>query len=370
MKVTVLREHLQTKLTLVNHGVSSKNQLPVLLHILLEAQKGFLILSSTDLEIGIIARVTANIEEEGSITVPAKLFTELISSLSEEKITLELQEKSLVIKTQKTKSTLSTIEANEFPKLYEEKGDKITEIPAEVIQKDFIKVAFSVSADSTRPALSGILIKKEEDKALFVATDGYRLSLKKENIVVKTKEEETEKHLLVPARVIREVMNIKEEGNLSVYVSFSNNQVIFEQGETTIVGRLIDATYPSYEKIIPSNTSIKAVFDKEEMFKAIKLSSLFARDNANIIKFTVSKAGIEVSAQTPSLGQNTVSVEAKVQGEENEIAFNARYLLDLFSHLSEEIIEFEMTGPLSPGVFKIAGDSSFLHLIMPIRVQQ
>jgi len=161
----------------------------------------------------------------------------------------------------------------------------------------------------------------------------------------------------------------EEEKQISVYISSTNNQIIFEQGGTMLIGRLIEAEFPPFEKIIPSDFSAHIRFDREELQKAVKICSIFARDAANIIKLSFKKDQIVVSSQSPSLGENTVTVDASLKGEENEIAFNARYLQDLFANLDENDMEFEMVGPLNPGVFKIHEDESYLHLIMPIRVQ-
>jgi DNA polymerase-3 subunit beta len=256
----------------------------------------------------------------------------------------------------------------DFPKLYEEKGEEVAVLKKETVLKDFGKVAFAASQDSGRPALSGVLLKNQKTGLLMVATDGYRLSLKN-NIAIKNKKEKNMPELLLSARAIRELTQTRQEEDISLYVSNKNNQAIFIQGETTLVGRLIEAEYPDYEKIIPTEFGTRAEFDKEEMQKAVKLCSVFARETANIVKISVKKDKMIVSANTPSAGENTVEVDAKTTGEENEIAFNARYLLDLFANIEEENMSFEMAGPLNPGVFKITGDNSFLHLIMPIRVQ-
>jgi DNA polymerase-3 subunit beta len=152
-------------------------------------------------------------------------------------------------------------------------------------------------------------------------------------------------------------------------VSEKNNQILFSQGETSLVGRLIEAEYPNYEKIIPTEFNTKTEVAREALQNAIKICSVFARETANIIKFSIDKNKIIVSANSPSVGEDTVEIEAKTSGEENEIAFNAKYLLDVLAAVNEENLIFEMTGPLNPGVFKIKGNDSFLHLIMPIRVQ-
>ncbi len=368
MKASFLTENLQKTLSFLNHAVSGNNQLEILSTFLIQAEKGRLTINATDLEIGISSSLPANVEEEGKTCVQAKTFFDLINNVSEEKISIETDGQSLVLKGKKIKMAFQTMPYEDFPKLYEDKGEEIAVLKKETVLGDFSKVVFAASQDSSRPALSGVLIKKEKDGFLMVATDGYRLSLKN-NIMLKTKRKEDGDGLLLSARVIKELSSIKQDGDISFFVSDKNNQVVFVQGETTLVGRLIEAEYPSYEKIIPTDSGTRAEFDKNEMQKAIKLCSVFARETANIVKFSVKKDKVIVSANTPSVGENTVEVDAKVTGEENEIAFNARYLLDLFANIEDEDMYFEMTGPLNPGVFKITNDNTFLHLIMPIRVQ-
>jgi len=372
MKVTILAENLQKKLGYLNHAVSSRSDLPILLNILIEAEDGILRISSTDLEIGIQSQIPAEVEETGAITVPAKTFTELINSLSNEKITLLTSDNSLLVQSKRTKSAFQTIQASEFPKLYEEKGDVIAKVKFSELKHDTSMVVFSASTDSARPALSGILIKKEGSGFLFVGTDGYRLSLKHHVVPGDPDSSGAEEQvLIVPARVMREVLALKEDGDeMGMYVSKESNQIIFEQGDTLLIGRLIQAEFPNYERIIPSDHNSRTFFDREELLKAVKICSIFAREAANIIQLSLKKDKIIVSSQTPSLGENSVEVEASLTGEENDIAFNARYLLDILSGIPQNDLSFEMTGPLNPGVFKLKEDASFLHLIMPIRVQQ
>ncbi len=368
MKVHTLLEHLQKKLPFVQHAVSSRSQLPVLLNILIEAKNGKLRIAATDLEIGIEVVLQANVEEEGGITVPAKVFLELISSLPVGKVTLETKGASLLILTEKTKSTLQTIAQEEFPALYEEKGTLLATLKRETVQKELGKVVFAASSDTARPALSGMLLQQEANGFLLVATDGYRLSLLHLASVTATEKEGSTK-LLIPARIIREMLALKNDEDIEVYVSAKSNQVLFIEGDTTIVGRLIEAEFPNYERIIPTHVECTATVDREELQKAVKTCAIFARETSNIVKLTLHGQKITVSANTPSLGDNTVEVEATLSGEGNEIAFNARYLLDVLANIDEETLAFEITGPLNPGVFKVQGNQTFLHLIMPIRVQ-
>lgn len=374
MRVSLLSENLQKKILFVNHAVSVRSQLPILLNFLITATKGKLSISATNLEVGIIADVPAKIEKEGATTVPAKIFTELTGTIPLNKITLETKEEGLVLTGEKTKTVFQTSPAEEFPKLYEEKGRQILTLKKETISKDFSKVVFAASPDSERPALSGVLIKEGKDGFLLVATDGYRLSLKKHALknVQKTKAEEPIS-LLVPSGVIRELIQMEKNedgGNVAVHASEEKNQIIFSTSDTTLIGRLIEAEFPNYEKIIPEDSSTKTVFQREDLQRAIKAGYIFARQTAGIVKISIKKDKIIVSANAPSVGKNTIEVDAKTLGEENDIAFNARYLLDFLSNTTSEEISFEMTGPLNPGVFKEEEDPSFLHLIMPIRVQE
>jgi len=374
MKTSLITENLQKKILFVSHAISTRNQLPILLNFLIEAGEGKITISATDLEIGITADIPAKTEKEGSITVPAKTFTEILGNTSSSKINMETTQEGLALTGEGEKTVFQTIPTDEFPKLYKDKGKQIMVLKDEAIKKDFSKVVFAASLDSERPALSGVMIKEEKDGFLLVATDGYRLSLKKQALQgsKKTKTEEMVS-MLVPARIIRELIQMEKDsgdGDIRVYASKEKNQIIFSQDDTVLIGRLIEAEFPDYEKIIPTDFSTKTIFERDSLQKAIKAGYVFARQTAGIIKMSIKKNKISVSANAPSVGKNLIEVEAKTTGEENEIAFNARYLLDFLSNSTSETVSFEMNGPLNPGVFKEEEDLSFLHLIMPIRVQE
>jgi DNA polymerase III subunit beta len=367
MKITFLSDNLQGKISFLNHAVSSRGQLPILSNFLLQAKNGKLTISATDLEIGISSSIPVNIEEEGEITIPAKNFSDLLTNIVNQKITLTQNKDTLNLTGEKIKASFQTMPAEDFPKLYEEKGDEVIKIKKTLIEESLLRTIFSAAIDSSRPALSGMLLDKDNNEAILVATDGYRLSLQK-NVFKAT--EGLEKPLVIPARIIKELLSIKEDSDeIKVYVSEKSSQILFTQNETTLVGRLIDAEYPNYGKIIPDDFTTKVEIERAALQNAIKICSVFARETANIIKFTIEKNKMIVSANSPSVGEDAVEVDAKTTGEENEIAFNAKYLLDVLSFVNKEILVFEMNGPLNPGVFKIKGDDSYLHLIMPIRVQ-
>src|SRR3989344_1400921 len=291
MKVSLLFENLSRKILFANHAISSRSQLPILLNFLIQAKNGKLSISATDLEIGIVVDIQAKIEEEGEITVPAKTLTELITVTPTDKIVLETKPEGLVLTGEKIKTVFQTTPAEEFPRIYDEKGEEKLVVKRELIDKDFSKIVFAASPDSERPALSGVLIKEEKEGALLVATDGYRLSLKKHALGGKGKGK-NETSVIVPSRVIRELVLMGKEaggGEVKVYVSPEKNQILFSEEDVTLVGRLIEAEFPNYEKIIPQNHSTKTVFSREELQGAVKASYVFARQTANIIKLSIRK---------------------------------------------------------------------------------
>ncbi len=365
MKSVVLAENLQKKISFVSHAISQRSQLPILLNFLLKAEGGFITLSATDLEIGIISKIPAKTEEEGETTVPAKTFLDFVSSLAKEKITLETEGSTLVLTTEKTKAVFPTSDPAEFPKIVDDRGEKKVSIKKEILEREMGRVVFAASSDMGRPALSGVLLRTDDGGTTLVATDGYRLSIKRNFLSTLGKNES----LLIPARIIRELLSLDDsEEEVELSVSDKNNQVIFTQGDTTVVGRLIEPEYPDYQKIIPADFSLRTRFDRDEMIRAVKQGSVFAREASNIVRFSIKNDSIIISANAPSVGEDRVEVEAKTQGEENEIAFNAKYLLDFLSSVSDESLVFEMTGPLNPGVFKSEKDEGFSHIIMPIRI--
>lgn len=363
MKVIVLAETLQKKLAFVNHAISSKNQLPILTAVFIEAKENIIVFRTTDLEIGIETSFSGEVEQEGSIAVPAKLFLELVNTLPQEKITLSADQANLHVLGKKMQASLPLMPKEEFPQLYDEKGENIFSIPAKEFKKNFGKVVFSTSTETTRPALSGVYVKGVEDKTTVVATDGYRLSLN----IIQQGQFHAGKPVIIPSRLIREAFTFSEEGNLDFYLLEKDKQVIFVHNEDLLIGRFIDVEFPHYQKILPTDLATKATFEREEFSRAIKTSAIFARDAANVIVVSILKDKLVISAKNSASGGDTVDIEAQVTGEENEIAFNAKYLLDFLHNVSEEQLTFEMNGPLNPAIFSSPQTPDFLHLIMPIR---
>lgn len=362
MKIVCLQENLEKALSLINKTTGLKNQLPITSNVLLKTKNKGIEITGTDLENTTQVEIEGKVEKDGGILLPVKTLTEVVSALPKEQVIIETEGLSAEVRSGKYKAKISGISPAEFPEPQEEKeGQKVF---IDNILTNIKTVVFAASIDESRAVLTGILIRFTKEGIMVVATDGYRLSLKK--IEEKRKAGEMEK-IIIPARILGEIAKIAKEGVLSI--RGAKNQAVFTLPNVKIFTRLIEGEYPAFEKIIPQSFTTKAVFDKDEVLAAVRLSSVFAREAANIVKLVLSKKGITLSANAPQVGENSCEIEGTFEGEENEIAFNSRFLLDFLTNVDAKEIGFEMTGPLNPGVFKIPADDSYLHIIMPVRVQ-
>jgi len=367
MKLVVLQEKLHSILPFVTKGVSTKTQLPILSNVLLATDQGRLRITATNLETSLSVWIGASIEEEGAITVPARFFQELISSFTKEKIELKSDETKLELVCGESSASLSGIPASEYPQPPELKRDEKISLDTGILEKGLTFVSIAASTDESRPLLTGINLLPKKGKLLMVATDGYRLSIKEI-----PEEPRLTKNVVVSARALGEVFRLatsESAARVEMCFSRSANQIAFLLENAEVTTRLIDGDYPPFERIIPAGFTTQVVFDRTELLRAVKFAAVYAKESANIIKFTVSDGGAVVSANTPQVGENKTSLTVKTEGEGGEIAFNARFLLDLLSVFPEESVVFEMTGPLAPGAFKSLNDPSYLHIIMPVRVQ-
>jgi len=369
MKVSVLQEDLNKGLVIVSRSITSKVSLPILANVLLATDKGQLHLATTNLEMGINYWLGAKIENEGAITIPAKFLTEIVSSLPPEKIDLEVKENTLFISSGVFKAEISGVAAKEFPQIPGETKEAVLSFDKEVLGKALSQVGFAASQDEARPILTGILIRSEEGGVSLIATDGYRLSIRKIKMEGKIGED-----FVIPAKTLVEVCRVAQEvgekgEEIKVGFASGESQVIFSLPNVEIASRLIDGKFPDFEKIIPSSFETKVVFDRDEFLRSVKIAAIFAREQANILKLKVDKNGVVVSAESPQLGSNESQIDAVVEGQDLEIAFNSRFLLDFLNAISGEEIIFEANGALNPGVFKSKKEEDFLHIIMPVRIQ-
>lgn len=371
MKVTVLQENLLPKLVNAARITSAKSALPVLENILLSAEKGKLILSATDLEAGITTAVGAKVEKTGALTVPARLLVGLVSNFPPGKIILRAEKEILTIEAEGVSSKLNGLSAEEFPTFAVE-GKELFTIKASELRKAIDQVSFAAAQDESRPILTGILFRLAGKELTLTGVDGFRLAEKRIKISPSAKAGlgSEELSLVVPARGLTEVGRLLTSGEVRVLVP-EPTQLLFETGESSIFTQSLEGEFPDYEQIIPTNFETKLSFVKEELAKAVQLTSVFSSKGTNIIRlsFNLTKGLMEVSSQEAELGEVKIEVGIKGEGKKGEIAFNSRYLADSLSALTSEEVELSLNSSLDPAMFQMPSDSSYLHVIMPVRLQ-
>lgn len=367
MKLEFLVENIERLLPIISKILPLHAQVPVLSNLLLEAtEKGFFIYS-TNLETGVKIKIPAKIEEMGSTSIPGKQFVEAIGSLPKDKATISLEKDRLTLICRGNSIVFNTISKDEFPSLFEEKGEKIETFSEEEIRSVFPRLTFAASLDESRPELTGILLSQKKDHIDLVATDGFRLSLKKINNDKMLNEQE---EIILPSRLVIDALSLQADKGITMYVNRKANQVLFETEEAVLVGRIIRGEFPNYERVIPSSSKTKISLDQEEFLQKTRLSSIFARDAANIVNIKVEGGKVRLSARAAGVGEGEAVLEGKQEGEDNGIAFNVKFLLDLLKNASGKNITMELSSAVEPALFKTEDDPGFLHIIMPVRVQE
>lgn len=371
MKVNILQENLNLAVNVVSRAITQRAQLPILANILIEASPGTIKLSATNLEIGLSSWQKAKVDQPGRITLPAKILSEVVATLPPGSVSLTLDRDRVKLEGGTFKAAVNGVAADEFPAIPTLKKGKAGQSIS--LKKDLLKeaaeaVAAAAGTDESRPIFTGVKLEICPTGMRLAATDGYRLGVKTVNEFDPGKIKKT---LVVPARALLELARNLDpgEGELILAPTDEERQLIFSLPELELVTRLLEGEFPDFDKIIPKTTAGKAEMDAADLRQAVRAAAVFARDSANIIKFSLSKTGLLISANSPQVGENEVGVEAKYSGEKAEIAFNSRYLLEMLATIKAKTISLEVSGPLAPGLFKIPGDDSWLHIIMPVRVQ-
>lgn len=366
MVVEFLAGNLEKHLPSLTKSLPAHSQVPILSNILLEANNQGFFMSSTDLEFGVKIKIPAKVEENGATTVPGRQFLDTLSMLSKDKVKLSLEKDLLLLTSANTNVSFQTISQEEYPTIIQEKGGKIHEFTKKEMEKTFSSLLFSVAVDDARPELTGILFSQKEEGLELASTDGFRLSFYKNN---ESLFEKDTKHI-IPVRLIQEAMALKEKETVCMYIHEQTSQVVFESDETLLIGRLIKGDFPNYAKVIPQETRTSIILDREEFLQQVRLSSVFARESANIVYLTVKEGVLTIKAKSSGVGSQESTIAGVQEGEGGEIAFNAKFLIDLLKNCDTKEIALHMNSPVEPSLFTLPGKSEFLHVIMPVRVQE
>jgi len=376
MKVTVLQENLARGLSTVSRAVSPRSTLPVLSNILIASDEGRLRLSATNLELGITCWIAARIDEEGSTTVPARTFADLVNTLPGDQVQLSLDVKTqtLHVKGGTSNNDIKCIDAQEFPPLPVPEMEGAVQLDVATFKEMIQQVAFAASTDEARPVLMGVLLHVEKDKLTMAAADGFRLSVRK---AVLSNPVPQPLNLIIPARALNELARVAGDSDQPIYMVSPKNrgQVLFRVKDVEVVSQLIDGTFPDYQQIIPRNYKSRTLVSTASLLKACKQAEIFAREGSNVARFDIKQANgemqpseVEISATSEETGKNETIVEATVDGGSVLIAFNVKFLREALEIIKTPNVALETSAANAPGVVRPVGDDNFLHVIMPMHL--
>jgi DNA polymerase-3 subunit beta len=394
MRLSVLQENFAKGLSIVGRAVSSRSTLPVLGNILLSTDDNRLKLAATNLEVGVSCWLGAQVEDDGAITLPARLLTDWVSSMQPDRIDMEMvvRQMSMHLKCGRSESNIKGIDASEFPLIPTADGANALGLPAATLRKIIDQVAFAAAdaKDTSRPALTGVLAKFEGDRLTLAATDGYRLSVRRTLLPAAAPADIS---IVIPARSLGEVSRISGEADpdrpVEITVAQARNQILFrlfgkgegEKGafhQVDLVSQLIDAKFPDYHAIMPKGHNTRTVLDTAAFLRALKVASLFARDASDRVVFTITPGSdtlpgqITLRATSAEAGDNVSDLDALVEGVPIEVAFNVRYMIEVLSVIDTPQVVLETTRSDRPGVFRPVGSGpeEFAHVIMPMQLQR
>lgn len=364
MKLTCEQKDLSLALSIVNRAISSGNTLLVLNNILIKAEGKKLFFTATNLEIAINYFIEANVMNEGAITIPAKVFTNYVSLLKSGEVTLEVTEGlTLNIKAHHENIKIKGIKIDEFPLIPQIEKKESFKISANMLSEMANQVTFSASNNLSRPVLMGVLFELKNDEFKMVTTDSYRLSERSTPL-----KSELEFTCIIPSRTISELAKVLEDTNDEVTVYISKNQVLFEQKALSLTSRLIEGNFPDYKKIIPKESKTSVKIDKEAFILGVKKTNLFVREHNSGVRVGIGGSSMMIQTEENQVGEGKVEVDIEKNGEDNEIALNAQFLLDVLTQMKDKDIMFELDGKLSPVTIKSEKGDGYLHIIMPLRV--
>ena len=376
MKVTVLQENLAHGLSIVSRAVSPRSTLPVLSNILVASDEGRLRLSATNLELGITCWITARIEQEGSTTVPARTFSDLVNTLPGDQVLLSLDIKTQTLNVRGGTSTndIKCIDAQEFPPLPVPDLEGAVQLNVAEFREMIQQVAFAASTDEARPVLMGVLIQVDKNKLTMAAADGFRLSVRKATLSTPAPAPVT---AIIPSKALTELARVASDGEETIYmiVPKGRGQVVFRVKDVEVVSQLIDGTFPDYQQIIPRKYTSRTLVSTASLVKACKQAEIFAREGSNVARLNIKSSNgelqpseVEITATSEETGKNETIVEATVDGSGVLIAFNVKFLREALEVIKTPNVALETSAANAPGVVRPVGDEEFLHVIMPMHL--
>ena len=366
MKLTMARGELLEALSVAGRGLSSRSTLPILSGVLVSStESGEIVFQATDLEISVRHIASGLVERAGTTVLPGKLLSDIVRSLPESAVTLDIANGTASIVCGQASFTVKTLSAEDFPRFPDIEADKTISIPTKVFSDLASHVLKATSRDETRPILTGVLIVIEGHTVRMVATDSYRLSVKEATLEVPAGED-TE--VVIPGKALDEAVRMAA-GRKKVDLGVTDNQIIFDFEDTTFITRRIEGAFPNYKQLLPKEYETTVVVAKDEFAAAVKRVSLLAQHNTPLrISVSVDDQTLSLSATTQDVGDASEDLMAKVEGHDVEIAFNHGFLSDGIACTTGDVMTVNIVSALKPGVLTASGDEGFLYLLMPVRL--
>ena len=376
MKVSCTQEALSKALNIVGRAVATRTTLPIVTNVLMSTEDSSLRLAATNLEIGINYKMPATVEEPGAIAIPARLLTELVHSLPNERIEMEAspQNFNMSVRCLRYDAKIKGLDPRDFPPIMMPTDSITTMVSAETLKDAIKQVVFAAASDDTRPVLTGVYVKMEGAEMTLAAADGFRLAVLHSPLL---REIESPLEVIVPSRSLLELSRIieEEEKPVEVTVTPAKGQILFHTSTVDMFSQLIQGTFPNYSQLIPASFSSRVIVPTDDFLKATRVASIFARDASGIVRLQMAPgddilpAHMTISARADEVGENQGEIDAVVEGEAGKIAFNAKYLMDVLNVLGARQVALETNSPSSPGVLRPVGQDSYTHVIMPMFVQ-
>ncbi len=376
MKISSLQENLSKGLSVVGRAVASRSTLPQASHVLLASDEGRLKLVATNLEIAITCWIGAQVEEEGAVTVPARLLADFVTSLPSERIDLTVapRTRQLALSCARNEASIAGMDAADFPPVPRVDDGFSLKLDPKSLRTAVEHVEFAAAADDTRPVLTGIHTVLDGSEIALAAADGFRLAVYK----LALDQDVPEKvEMIVPARAMREVMRLmaEEEEPVELALNAARSQVLFRLKSVEMVATLIQGTFPNYSQLIPSSYTTRAVIDMRQFLQETRIAAIFARDGSGIVRVQlqpgedVEPGKMIVSARAEEIGEHRGEIDVKIEGEPSKVAFNSKYLQDVLQVLDCSQVALETTTSSSPGVIRPVGVENYVHVVMPMFVQ-
>ena len=379
MQLSCLQENLSRGLSIVQRAVATRTTLPITQNVMMSTDNSRLKLSATNLEIAISTWVGAQVEEEGALTVPARLLTEFVNSLPAARIdvTSTAQPLSLGLSCARFEANINGQDAEDFPPIPTVDEGSVGRIDASVMRDAINRVAFAAATDDSRPVLTGIKVEMSGDSFTFAAADGFRLAVYDGKLSAPIDEDIS---FTVPARALQEVGRLisAQSDPVEFTVTPQKSQALFRLENVELVSQLVQGTFPNYRQLIPEGYDTRVVVAHESFTQATRAASTFARDGSGIVRLNVTagengaEGKLAVSSRAEELGENVGEIDATVEGDDSKIAFNSRFLSDVLDVLGDDEVALETTTPSSPGVIRPASESegyTYTHVVMPMFVQ-